>query len=243
MRFKTRSSAVALSFIIVLGFLFQDTYAQTDVEYYGALRSIMHQGDLSANKDLSDLEGRSNLYALGAFTNLKGEIQIIGGRSFSNRAVNGELQFTEPFEGSATLLVTAEVQKWIEVSLYGETVANMEELQYIVKETASANGIDTSKPFPFLVEGAFAELAWHVIDWPESDDEHTHEKHQTTGPHGVLTDTEVTILGFYSESHQGVFTHHSYDLHLHFLTADEQLAGHVDRLESGQDLIIRLPSD
>lgn len=41
------------------------------VEYFGALRTIMHQGDLSAGADLKDFKEAAHLYGLGAFKDLK----------------------------------------------------------------------------------------------------------------------------------------------------------------------------
>ena len=43
----------------------------------------------------------------------------------------------------------------------------------------------------------------------------------------------VTILGFYSQNHQGLFTHHDAFTHMHVRNADGTAMGHVDYLESG----------
>jgi hypothetical protein len=40
------------------------------VEYFGALKNMMHKGDISAQANLSDFENTQNLYALGALENL-----------------------------------------------------------------------------------------------------------------------------------------------------------------------------
>ena len=45
-----------------------------EVAFKGALKNIMHKGDLSANISLSELADIDHLYALGAVENLKGEI-------------------------------------------------------------------------------------------------------------------------------------------------------------------------
>ena len=46
------------------------------VEYKGALKNMMHKGDISAKADLTLFENTDHFYALGAIENLKGEIQI-----------------------------------------------------------------------------------------------------------------------------------------------------------------------
>ena len=44
-----------------------------EVKYFGALKNMMHKGDVSAKADLSDFENSEHLYAIGALENLKGE--------------------------------------------------------------------------------------------------------------------------------------------------------------------------
>mgnify|MGYP001257323152 CR=1 FL=1 len=51
--------------------------ADREVLYAGALRSIMHQGDVSVQMDLDDLKDRAHLYALGAVEDLKGNEKLI----------------------------------------------------------------------------------------------------------------------------------------------------------------------
>ena len=50
----------------------------------------------------------------------------------------------------------------------------------------------------------------------------------------------VNIIGFYSQKHQGVFTHHDSYLHLHLITKDGRWMGHLDRV-SFQDMQLLLP--
>ncbi len=220
----------------------ESALSQTEVQYFGSLRGIMHQGDLSAKANLEDFKNTENIYTIGAFEDLKGEILIINGKSYSTRADNGEVVFAEPFKGSTALLVSASVKSWTEKMPIAGTISDAEQLQSAIEQVATEYGMDTTKPFPFLIEGTFEELIWHVIDWPEDDPVHTHEKHQTAGPHGVLANQKVTILGFYSDSHHGIFTHHASNIHMHFVTEGQSLAGHVDGLKNGTGLAIKLPS-
>ena len=53
------------------------------VYYMGALKNIMHKGDLSAHASLSDFETTESLYALGAVEKLKG-----GGPNLRRQAVH-----------------------------------------------------------------------------------------------------------------------------------------------------------
>jgi acetolactate decarboxylase len=156
------------------------------VEYRGALRNFMHQGDLSAKASLSDLRDLPHLYALGAAENLKGEIQVFDGKPANSFVSDSRLVIDTAFGKNAALLVWTSVEQWTSVPV-PDGVSAYEELETFIEKAARESGIDTKKPFPFLLEGAPAALDWHVIDWPEGDTEHTHEKHRTSDPTGRCT--------------------------------------------------------
>jgi acetolactate decarboxylase len=48
------------------------------------------------------------------------------------------------------------------------------------------------------------------------------------------------IVGFYSSTHEGVFTHRGSQAHLHVLLPNGT-SGHVDELELGPDVELLLP--
>jgi acetolactate decarboxylase len=209
------------------------------VEYTGALMRMM-SGDISATIKLSDLEDRTNLYALGAIENLKGEIQIFNGEPIISSVENGEVLISSQLDKNASLLVYAEVDAWDSYEVPTGISTSLELQSYIV-EIAKVSGVGVNLPFPFLLQGEVDSLSWHVIDWKNGDTEHSHVKHQTSGLNGVLENEVVEVLGFYSENHKGIFTHHTSNVHLHFRTSDLKLAGHVDELELGTKMILKLP--
>ena len=82
--------------------------ADREVLHAGALRSIMHQGDVSVQMDLADLKDRAHLYALGAVEDLKGEILILDGQPGSSVE---QCPFSELFSIGAVLLVWKSIAK------------------------------------------------------------------------------------------------------------------------------------
>ncbi len=213
-----------------------------EVNYYGALKEIMHESNLSSRIDLSELESLENLYALGAFENLQGEIQIFDGEVFNSR-LNGVLshEIEKNLEGGAALLVAAQVHEWNEFEV-DQQLKSDGNMQSYIAEMAALNGIDTTNPFPFLLEGESQMLDWHIIDWDIADSVHTHEKHVKSGLKGSMINKEIFVLGFYSNSHHAIFTHHTTNLHMHFRSADALEAGHVDNLVCGEGMRLFLPS-
>lgn len=230
---------------IVLGTLVSCSTATSNkstfkVQYEGALKNMMHKGDVSAKSDLKDLKETEHLYAIGALENLKGEIQIFDGKPFNTSVVDSSLSFDNSFDKKATLLVYASVSNWKSIKIPND-IATYEQLESYIAEVAKENNVNIEEPFPFLLEGTPKSFDWHVINWKDGDTEHSHEKHISSGLHGTLENKAVEMLGFYSDSHHAIFTHHTTNMHIHVKTVDNKIAGHVDGLILGKGMTLKLP--
>ncbi|WP_298759299.1 acetolactate decarboxylase [uncultured Psychroserpens sp.] len=210
---------------------------KVEVNNSGALRTIM-SGDISSAISLDSLQNKEHLFALGAVENLKGEIQIFDGKANNSSVVNDSIKINDAYNLNASLLVYSEVKEWNTFKVGNNTTKP--QLETKIFELAKANGIDTEAPFPFLIEGTITALDWHVINWKDGDMVHNHKKHKESGLNGTLKNREVVIIGFYSTKHKAVFTHHTTNIHMHFKTVDNILAGHVDDV-IGNSIKIKLP--
>lgn len=211
------------------------------VTYHGALKNIMKKGDLSSKFRLDSVNDRTNLYGLGAVENLKGEIQIFDGEPYHTSVHNDSIIFNNSYDVNATLFVSAKVDKWTAYEIPSD-VHTKEQLEKYIESIAQSHGINVSKPFPFTIVGTPKSLDWHIIDWPEGDTEHSHEKHITSGLYGQLKGQNVEMIGFYSDSHHAIFTHHTTNMHIHMITSDHGIAGHVDDFILGSGMILKLPT-
>lgn len=232
----------ALSGIFIL-LISSGLFAQNnfEVKHKGALKNMMHKHDISAKCSLSEIADKENIYALGALENLQGEIQIFDSKPYNSTSVDGAIEISDSYEGKASLLVYAQVSDWVEIKIPNE-ILSYEQLEIFIAEQAEKIGIDTEQPFPFLVEGTPQSIDWHIIKWEIGDNDHSHQKHIESGPHGTLEKTEMDILGFYSDKHHAIFTHHTTNMHLHFKTKDEKIAGHLDGMILGQNMLLKLPN-
>ncbi len=210
------------------------------VDYKGALKTIMHKADVSAKANLKDFENTEHFYALGALENLKGEIQIFNSKPFNTMVIDSTLSFDNSFNKKATLLVYASVPKWKSITI-PDTIITYKALETYIDKTAKENNINVNEPFPFLIEGTPKSFDWHVINWKTGDIEHSHEKHVNSGLHGTVNNQQVEMLGFYSNSHHTIFTHHTTNMHIHVKTTDNKIAGHVDALTLGKEMVLKLP--
>lgn len=219
----------------------KDNRKTYQVAYKGALKNMMRKGDVSAKANLKDFKNIKHLYALGAIENLKGEIQIFDSNSFNTSVIDNSLVFDNSFNKKATLFVYASVSKWKSISI-PKTVITYEQLEIFIAKTATENQIKIDKPFPFLIEGTPTSFDWHVINWKDGDMEHSHQKHINSGLHGTKKDLKVEMLGFYSDAHHAIFTHHTTNMHIHVKTENGKLAGHVDGLILGKGMVLKLPN-
>lgn len=211
------------------------------VSHSGALMEIM-SGNIEGTISLKSLEHTENLYALGAVEDLQGEIQIFDGELIVTSVKDNVLHSSDSWDQEAALLVYASVDQWTEITVPGD-IKTTKDLEAFVKSKADSEGIPKDKPFPFLVDGKVKTLDYHVIDWDVNDKDHTHAKHQNSGIKERLTDAPVTMLGFYSEAHKGIFTHHSTFMHIHFRSNEDVkgIAGHVDDFSLGSGMTLKLP--
>mgnify|MGYP001104009280 CR=1 FL=1 len=211
------------------------------VEYSGALKNMMHKGDVSAKVELKKFENIKHFYALGAIENLKGEIQIFNSKPFNTEVIDSVLNVDNSFNKKATLLVYATIKNWKSFKI-PKSVVTYKELEHYISHTAAENHIKIDEPFPFLIEGSAKYIDWHVINWKDGDTEHSHNKHISSGLNGRLKNKPVKMLGFYSDAHHAIFTHHTTNMHIHVKTDDNELAGHIDELNLGQGMILKLPN-
>lgn len=232
---------ILLVLTVSLSVMFCSQHSDYKVECVGSLKSIMHESDISSKIDLKTFENTKHLYALGAAADLKGEIIILNSQPFIASVVDSTLHLNKSFKGSATLLVYSEVNNWNEFEIPSQ-ITDQKTFEAFLVGTANDHNIDVDSAFPFLIKGKVKSADWHVVDWIKGDTVHTHEKHKNSGLHGKIENEEVTILGFYSTNHKGIFTHMSSNMHMHVINKDETIAGHLDQVVLGDNKLY-LPTE
>ena len=231
---------MVLTILFPISYGMTQTHTDYQVQYQGSLKSIIHQGNIVARVDLTDFKNIPHLFALGARKHLQGEILIMNEKPFISYVQNNEMVIDTSYNHEATLFVYASVDKWTSTPIPG-TISSMTELEQYIESVAKDQNIDTAKPFPFRLEGQAISVDWHVIDWEVGDTVHTHKKHRRSGLHGRITEKPVEIVGFYSNSHHGIFTHKHTNMHAHVKTTDNKISGHIDDFVPGDDMILFLP--
>jgi len=208
----------------------------------GALRPMLHEGKTGPAVNLSRLLPDDALYALGALAGLAGEVTVVGGKVYVSygKDQQPEAEVGEDSEAAAALLVSAHVPAWRLVK--SDAPIEFEDLDEKIAALAAKAGMDVNGRFPFVVEGRVRELEWHVLAGvPPAGTGESHEDHLQNAASFRLPNTLATLVGFYSPSDEGVFTHMGSKTHVHVVAGTPPGTGHVDHVVIVPGATVRFP--
>ncbi|MBK8227548.1 MAG: acetolactate decarboxylase [Flavobacteriales bacterium] len=162
-------------------------------------------------------------YGMGPLEHMRGEITLVDGRCHVARVMGDSLSVRVDPTAKAPFFVHARVSHWEEVVFPGD-VSDAERLDAFLDKRGE------DQPFFFRLKGRFEEMDVHAWDLPADS--------AFTGPaegarykrHYSLKEPEGEVIGVFSRHHRTVFTHHDSFIHLHFLSSDGRVMGHVDAL-------------
>jgi acetolactate decarboxylase len=204
---------------------------------------MFHEGQTGAAVTLDRMLPNSDLYAVGALAGLAGEITIVAGTvhlSYPQGPEDARTETVSRSEAGAALLVAAEVPGWHSVRT--ESAIPFEAFDEEIGRLAASVGLSLTGRFPFLLEGEFEELRWHVIDGRGLQGGGTsHEDHLVAAVRIARDRAPATLVGFYSSSDQGVFTHAGSRTHVHCVLDDAAASGHVDHVVVPAGTTVRFP--
>ena len=174
------------------------------VEYVGEQKEIFKTGKAASVVTLEDLADRKGLYAMGPVDGLDGEITIFDSKPYITKVRGNDYTLDRSFKHGAFFLVWTEQTTWVDVPVPA-TVKGYVDLQRFVKEQAHKAGLDVTKPFPFLLAGTPVEIKWHINVDRTDGKPITNELFVKSKELFVTRNEPVDIIGFYSESHSGIF--------------------------------------
>lgn len=214
-----------------------DESSPPEVLITGAMKRVMWEGKLDGLIRFDTLSDRQGLYGIGPLVGLRGEITIDDGKVYVSRVTSDSTMVVEESTASsAPFFVRAKVNDWKSIPLPPE-VKTIQQLEaFLVKQVENR-----PDPLPFKLTGEIERAVIHVQNLPPGTPVSSPaEAHQGQVDY-TLGAERVRIIGFYSQKHQGVFTHHDSYLHLHLITEDENWMGHLDEV-SFKDVQLLLPA-
>lgn len=181
--------------------------------------------------DLDTIADRSHVYGLGPYDKMKGEITIVDGSPYYATAfVEDEYRIGQSWSLRSPFFVYANVPEWEVFELPGP-INSVGDIQRKVAVLAKDQGFDLDFPFAFRITGIFEGLTAHIVT-PRSPDVEGYRE-GVKSQQFAFDHVQGEIVGFYSESHQGVFTGSNSFVHVHFLKEDRTFMGHLDDIGSG----------
>jgi acetolactate decarboxylase len=173
--------------------------------YDGRQADIVSAGMTDGIVPIAAMSGHRGAYGVGAYAGLDGEVTIIEGRPYVTQIRGDGFSLSNSSDGAVIFGVWTTNTRWQDEPV-PTSVSSYEQLQVFIQQRAQAAGIDTATtPFPFLLKGVPEELVWHInVDRTEGRPM-TRELFQQSKQTYVMRHQAVTITGFYSEQHHGVF--------------------------------------
>jgi len=206
-------------------------YAQTaapngEVHVVGAMKNVKWKGQLYATLDLDTINPKTHLFGLGPVEYLKGEILVLDGAIYqSNVQADSSMIVREVNRVKAPFFAYAHIAFWESKSL-PDHITTIPQLENYLEKLSK----DPTKPTFFRLTGTFASVSIHVVNLPDGSKVSSPEEAHVGRIDYPLGETIGEILGFFSTAHKTIFTHHDTWLHLHLLTQDKRMMGHVDEV-------------
>lgn len=214
------------------------------IQSYGHYKKMIHMKKTTGVVDLHKAIPSANSYAVGAIQKGLGEITVIDGKvwlDYGKDGIGNSLN-TIPADEQAVLLVTSQVKKWQSAKI--PNALSKEELFQAILQKAGELGLNANGPFPFLLEGSFKKLIIHVINGQDPKfSGHGGQAKLFRQAKEERNNQKATVVGFYSASNQGIYTHPGESWHLHAVIREENIGAHVDGISTNENIILKLPLD
>jgi len=213
--------------------------AGTEVQVVGEMKKTMWNGELEGKILLDTIVNKKSLYGIGPEAFMTGEIIIVDGQAFVSRVKSDStMEVEETFEIKAPFFVYSNVNSWEKVTI-PTSVSSIRQLEAFIDSVSKK----PEAPFTFKLKGKVKSAKVHVQNLPPGTvvkspkDAHQGQKSY------LIHDREVEIVGYYSTKHQGVFTHHDSFVHMHLITTDKKMIGHLDDVDFGKNKVELFFSD
>lgn len=252
LNWKRADHLLGLALIAGLFLLGLDTAAgqerQVEIETYGSMHETIGQQQHQGRVKLVDVTRKPHFYAVGALEQLRGEISIFDGEPIvTSVGQDGKLQSRDADAErlQATLLVGGSVAEWKEVRL-NEDVAGDDFDQFICNE-AEKLGVDTRRPFLFLMSGEFRKVHLHVINGACPVHARLRNKSiaETQKPfEEKMEQVSGKLIGVFARNAVGKLTHPATSVHAHLVFEGQGgwlLTGHLEQVSVGRGTTLLFP--
>jgi len=212
------------------------------VETYGSIADLT-AGRTEPRVFLAGLPAGPGVVAIGSLSGLRGEIAIVRGArwvSYPDSERGMTLKSGTNVPESAGFLALADVPRWRDQSFDG--AVPFVRLASEIERRARAAGIDTTKPFPIIIDGSFSVIDLNVTNGAALGSEQPSETRlRATAVKASIPSAEGTIVGFFAAQGGAQIVPAGQSMHLHVVLPASALAGHLDSAQVEAGSVLRLP--
>ena len=193
----------------------------------GTMRAVMREGKLGPVISTDTLI-QTNLYGFGPMAYLRGELLVLDGKVYEAAVVNKkQMQVKKVGKATAPFFGFAHIASWQQVTI-PDSVSDLTTLENYLNQTIGTTNPNYNTFFKLKAKAKEATI--HLVNLPKGTKVSSPEQAHKGLVQYPITNQEVEILGFYSQQHQTIFTHHDTNLHLHLITADRKTMGHLETI-------------
>jgi acetolactate decarboxylase len=193
----------------------------------GKMSAVMRQGKLGPVIS-TDTLNQKNLYGFGPMAYLKGELLVLDGKVYQSTVINKkQMEVKEVGKATAPFFGYAHIAGWKQVVM-PDSISDLITLENHLNQTLGATNPNYKTFFKLKVKAKEAII--HLVNLPKGTKVSSPEQAHKGLVQYPISNQEVEILGFYSQQHQTIFTHHDTNLHLHLISADRLTMGHLETI-------------
>lgn len=211
-----------------------------EVKWVGEAKNVLARSDIGNNVPLKPYAQQGSTYAIGPVGGIKGEVMM-----WDSNPQMGMIKDNKPVvvvneDGHATWLVSAQVKEWTTPVELSSTNLTYQQVDAAVEKIAAAKGIDTSKPFPFIIKGTLVKADLHITNYQHDGKPMTKEKIGSLKAKFKTSEQKGDILGFFGKGKNGIFISNPGNIHIHVKTSDGIF--HIDDLILAKGASIVFPA-
>jgi acetolactate decarboxylase len=224
MNFKT--TLLCLKILLFASCSSKAQQTTNEVKIVGQMKNVMWKGQLYGTINLDTIANKRNLYGFGPVEYLSGEILIIDGKSYKSTVVSDSTMVVEEtYEIKAPFFSYANISKWTD-QILPESVQTIQQLeQYLDNITKSS-----PRPYLFKLSGTVEKATIHIVNLPKGSKVSSPDEAHKGQRNYELKNQQSEIIGFFSTEHKAIFTHHDTFLHMHLITTNRKIMGHLDEV-------------
>jgi acetolactate decarboxylase len=223
----------SILFFILSNTLYAQNKKLNNIKIVGKMKNVMMKGELFGNIYLDTISNKKHLYGIGPLENLSGEILVIDGKAYNSTVLNEfKMKVERTFNLKAPFFVYGNQFEWEKIEL-PSNIKTLNQLEKFIDEITN----DINFPFVFKIKGKIEYANIHIVNLASGSIVKSPKDAHKGQINYKIHNKNSEIIGFFSRKHKAIFTHHTTFMHLHLITNNRKMMGHLDDIKINTNMI------